>query len=127
MIDKSCAVIGYASGQNEQSFMQLIDNGMFNMDEAIIVDLNDGSDNNNEVLGAVLDMGMPITREDTPGNIPSEDNQIETTLWDPFQHGGVIAPEGVTYFGKAIIPLFWSNIEILCINPIDGRPVESYC
>ena len=74
MIDKSCAVIGYASGQNKQSFMQLIDNGMFNMDEAIIVDGIDGSDDNNEVLGAVLDMGTPITREDTLGDIPAEDN-----------------------------------------------------
>ncbi len=74
MIDKSCTVIGYASGQNKQSFMQLIDNGMFNMDEAIIVDGIDGSDDNNEVLGAVLDMGTPITREDTLGDIPAEDN-----------------------------------------------------
>ena len=108
MIDKSCAVIGYASGQNEQSFMQLIDNGMFNMDEAIIVDGNDGSGNDNKVLGAVSDMGMSITREDTPGDIPVEDNQIETTLWDPFQHGGVIAPEGFTYFGK---------LSFLCFGP----------
>ena len=53
MIDKRCAVIGYASGQNEQSFMQLIDNGMFNMDETIIVDGINGSDNDDEVLGSV--------------------------------------------------------------------------
>jgi hypothetical protein len=52
MINKSCAVIGYASGHNKQSFMQLIDNGMFNMDEAIIVDGIDGSDDDNEMLGA---------------------------------------------------------------------------
>ena len=32
--------------------MQLIDNGMFNMDEAIIVDGIDGSDDDNEMLGA---------------------------------------------------------------------------
>ena len=108
MIDKSGAVIGYASGQNKQSFMQLIDNGMFNMNEAIIVDGNNGLDDDNEVLGAVLDMGMPFTREDTPGDIPPEDYQIETTLWDPFQCGGVIAPEGYTYFGK---------LSILCFGP----------
>jgi hypothetical protein len=51
MIDKSCAVIGNASGQNKQSFMQLIDNGMFNMDETIIVDGFEGSDDDDEVLG----------------------------------------------------------------------------
>jgi hypothetical protein len=28
-IDKNCAVIGYASGKNESSLMQFIDNGMF--------------------------------------------------------------------------------------------------
>ena len=63
MVNKSCAVIGYASGQNKLSLMQLIDNGMFNMDETIIVDGIDGSDNDNEVLGAVSEMDMPITTE----------------------------------------------------------------
>ena len=43
MIDKNCAVIGYASGKNKHSFMQLVDNGMFAMtkidgDDALIVD-----------------------------------------------------------------------------------------
>ena len=45
MIDKNCAVIGYASGKNKHSFMQLVDNGMFAMtkidgDDALIVDGN---------------------------------------------------------------------------------------
>ena len=58
MIDKNCAVIGYASGKNEHLFMQLVDNGMFVItkidgDEALIVDGNEGSDDDNEVLGAV--------------------------------------------------------------------------
>ena len=108
MIDNSCAVIGYASGENEQSFMQLIDNGMFIMDEVIIVDGNNGSDNDNKVLGAVLNMGVLITREDTRCDIPAEDNQIEMKLWDPFLHGGVIAPEGFTYFGM---------LSFLCFGP----------
>jgi len=45
MIDKNCAVIGYASGKNKHSFMQLVDNGMFvfamteiDGDDALIVD-----------------------------------------------------------------------------------------
>ena len=107
MIDKNCAVIGYASGQNEHSFMQLVDNGMFTMDEALIDDGNDGSDDNNKVLGAVLDMGMPLTREVTPGDIAAND-QIESKRWDPFQRGGVIAREGFTYFGK---------LSFICFGP----------
>ncbi len=108
MIDKRCAVIGYASGQNEQSFMQLIDNGMFNMDETIIVDGIGGSDNDDEVLGSVSEMGMPITREDTVGGIEAEDNQIVPIEWDPFQRGTVIAPEGFTYLGK---------LSFICFGP----------
>ncbi len=100
MIDKSCTVFGYASGQNEQSFMQLIDNGMFNMDETIIVDGLEGSEDDDKVLGSVSKMGMPITREDTVGDIQVEDNQIVTKEWDPFLRGTVMAPEGFTYLGK---------------------------
>jgi hypothetical protein len=108
MIDKSCAVIGYTSEQNEQSFMQLIDNGLFNMDETIIVDGIDGSDDDDEVLGSVSEMGMPITREDTVGDIKAEDNQIVPKEWDPFQRGTVIAPEGFTYLGK---------LSFICFGP----------
>ena len=50
--------------------MQLIDNGMFKMDEAIIVDgINGSDDDKNGVLGSVSEMGMPITRQDTVGDI----------------------------------------------------------
>jgi hypothetical protein len=108
MIDKSCAVIGDASGQNEQSFMQLIDNGMFNMDETIIVNGIEGSDDNDEILGSVSKMGMPTTREDTVGDIQAEDNQIVMKEWDPFLRGAVIAPEGFTYLGK---------LSFICFGP----------
>ena len=69
MIDKNCAVIGYALGKNEHSSMQLVDNGMYAMtsnngDDAIIVDGNGGSDGDNEVLGALSEAGMPMTRDD---------------------------------------------------------------
>ena len=107
-IDKSCAVIGYASGHNEQSFMQLIDNGMFNMDEAIVVDGCEGSDDDNEVLGSVSKMGMPISREDIDGDVPAEENSIKTTECDPFLRGSVMAPEGFTYLGK---------LSFLCFGP----------
>ena len=69
MIDKNFAVIGYALGKNEHSSMQLVDNGMYAMtsnngDDAIIVDGNVGSDGDNEVLGAVSEAGMPMTKDD---------------------------------------------------------------
>ncbi len=70
MIDKNCAVIGYASGKNKQSFMQLVDNGMYVMtsnngdEDAMIIDGNDRSDDDNDVLGAVSEAGMPMTRDD---------------------------------------------------------------
>jgi len=68
-IDKNWAVIGYASGKNEHSFMQLVDNGMYAMasingDDELIVDKNDESDDDNKFLGAVSEAGMPMTRED---------------------------------------------------------------
>jgi hypothetical protein len=73
MIDKNCAVIGYASGMNEQSFMQLVDNGMYAMtsiigDDELIVDVNDGLDNDNEeIIGAVSEAGMPMMRSEEAG------------------------------------------------------------
>ena len=81
---------------------------MFNMDEAIIVNGINGSDDDNEVLGAVSEMDMPITREDVVGDVQAADNQIVSTQWDPFQRGGIIAPEGFTYFGK---------LSFLCFGP----------
>jgi hypothetical protein len=55
MINKNCAVIGFASGKNKSSFMQYIDNVMFalmiNDWDIVIVD-GHGSDDNDEVLGA---------------------------------------------------------------------------
>jgi len=56
LIDTNCAVTGYASGENEQSFMQLVDNGVFVMtindgDDVMIVDGNDRLDDGNEYIG----------------------------------------------------------------------------
>ena len=67
MIDKNCAVIGYASGKNEQSFMQLVDNGMYAMtigDDEQIVDVSDGSDDDNERIGAVAVGGDMLAKDD---------------------------------------------------------------
>ena len=120
MIDKNCAGIGYASGKNEHSFMQLVDNWMFAMtnihvdDDALIVDGDDRSDDDNEVLGAVSEVGMPVTREDdvlieVDVQVAEEQtNPNELDIWDPFQCGGVNAPEGFTYIGK---------LSFICFGP----------
>ena len=103
MIDKNCAVIGYASGKNEHSFMQLVDNGMYAMtsiigDNDLIVDVSDGSDDDNERIGAVAD-----DEECMSGDmLAKDDNDCEVVvgeqnaIWDPFQRGGVSVPEGIS-------------------------------
>ena len=119
MTDKNCAVIGYASGKNEHLFMQLVDNGMFAMakingDDTLIVDGDDGLEDNNEVLGAVSEAGMPITREDDAPIevdmlvVEEQTNPNELDSWDPFQRGGVNAPEGFAYIGK---------LSFICFGP----------
>jgi hypothetical protein len=127
-IDKNCAVIGYASGKNEHSFMQLVDNGMYAMtsiigDDEPIVDVSDGSDDDNERIGAVSDeVCMSVTRERVAGGdmLAKDDNDcdvvvveeqtrsIELDSWDPFQRGGLSAPEGFTYIGK---------LPFICFGP----------
>ena len=62
-------MIGYASGKNEHSFTQLVDNSMYvmasiNGDDALIVDKYDELDDDNKFLGVVSEAGMPMTRED---------------------------------------------------------------
>ena len=125
MIDKNCTVIGYASGMNEQSFMQLVDNDMYAMtsiigDDELIVDGNNGSDDNNEILGAVSEAGMPMTRReeadvmlakddnDCNDDVEEQTSPIKLDSWDPFKCGGFIAPEGFTYIGK---------LSFICFGP----------
>ena len=112
MIDKNCAVIGYASGKNEQSFMQLVDNGMYAMtigDDEQIVDVSDGSDDDNERIGAVAVGGDMLAKDDDCDVVADEPTiSIELDSWDPFQRGGNAAPEGYTYIGK---------ISFICFGP----------
>jgi hypothetical protein len=105
MIDKNCAVVGYASGKNEHSFMQLVDNGMYAMttsigDDELIVDVSDGSHDDNERIGGVIDCDVVVVEEQT--------RSIELDSWDPFQRGGASAPEGFTYIGK---------LSFICFGP----------
>jgi len=59
--------------------------------------------------------------------VEEQTSPIELDSWDPFQRGGVIAPEGFTYIGKLSFICFGPTSKILCINPSDGRAVEPYC
>ncbi len=69
-IDKNCAVIAHASGKNESSLMQFVNNGMFALSmnecgDTTMINNEIGSDeDNNEVLGATSAEGMPLTRDD---------------------------------------------------------------
>jgi hypothetical protein len=111
MIDKNCAVIGYASGKNEQSLMQLVDNGMYAMtigDDEQIVDVSDGSDDDNERIGAVAGGDM-LAKDDDCDVVADEPTiSIELDSWDPFQRGNNAALEGYTYIGK---------LSFICFGP----------
>jgi hypothetical protein len=110
LIDKNCAVVGYASGKNKSLFMQHINNGMFALmakDGNTLLIEGDASDDDDKILGSTSEEGMPIMRDDAligcmrvPAakgslNETSFDDVVvvdSTTLntWDPF--GGIAAP-----------------------------------
>jgi hypothetical protein len=104
---QKCTVISYASGKNKHSFMQLVDNGMYAMTinegvDTVIVEGNNGSNDDNEVLGAVSEEGLPLqAEEDTDfDDVDMQTDPIKLDSWDPFGHGGVPSSEGFTYIGK---------------------------
>jgi hypothetical protein len=146
IIDKNCAVIQYASGKNESSFMQYIDNGMFALSlregEAVIVDGSLGLDNDNEVLGVTTAEGMPLTRDDfdvveeSINALDVEENlnddnmndvDIDVERRDMF-FGGVIAPEGYVYIGKLAFICFGPTLKYfagtLAMGGQSNRSVE---
>jgi hypothetical protein len=54
LIDKNCAVVGYALGKNKSLFMQHIDNGMFALmakDGNTLLVEGDASDDDDKILG----------------------------------------------------------------------------
>ena len=123
IIEKNCAVTGYASGKNETTFLQYIDNGMFlltkkDVDMLVV----DESDDNDEVLVAKTKEGMPIMRDDVliaGGGTPKTkeslifgtdfedvvvDNPVGLDSWNPFKL--IAAPEGYSYIGKLFFICF---------------------
>ncbi len=110
MIDKSCAIIQYASGWTEASFHQYINNGMYEMSKSeenrgenaelmqtsacaslagSLADVDNGSDFNKREKNEVIDLA-DICLED----------------WNPFN--GITAPAGYAYCGK---------LAFMCLGP----------
>jgi hypothetical protein len=125
IIYKNCVVVGYASGKNKSFFMQHINNGMFALMtiEGGTLLVEDVSDDNNEILGATSEEGMPMIHDnvlidnirvpaaDALSNDISFDDEVvvdSTALntWDPF--GGIAVPRGYTYIGK---------LAFICFGP----------
>jgi hypothetical protein len=84
-------VVGYASGKNKSSFLQHIDDGMFALitKEGGSLLLEDTSDEDDEILGATSEEGMPMMRDDGYSIDSSSDNVLVVDF-DPF--GGIAAP-----------------------------------
>ena len=107
-IDKNCAVVGYALGKNEGSFLQYIDKGMYSIskiDDGNILDL-DGSDDDDEVLGAAKTAESLIAPTDIEDSILKVDNPVGLDSWNLFK--GIDAPEEYSYVGK---------ISSICFGP----------
>jgi hypothetical protein len=107
IIDKNCAVVGYASGKNKSSFLRHIDDGMFALitKEGGSLLLEDTSDDNNKILGATSEEGMPMMRDDRYSIDTSSDVVVVVDL-DPF--GGIAAPREYIYIGK---------LAFICFGP----------
>ncbi len=103
IIDKNCAVVGYASRKNESSFLQHIDDGMFALitKEGGSLLLEDTSDDNKEILGATSEEGMLVMHDDRISIDSSSDNVVVVNF-DPF--GGIAAPRGYIFIGKPQAP-----------------------
>ncbi len=126
LIDKNCAVTGYASGKNKASFLQYINNGMFALTKTDAGNMLvlDESDDDDEVLCAKTKEGMSVTREDVlipcvgttttdesiTGPTDFEDIVVDDPIgldsWNPFK--GIVAPEGYSYLGK---------LPFICFGP----------
>ncbi len=105
--DKNCAVIGYATGKNEGSFLQYINKGMYSMsktDAGDILDL-DGSDDDDEVLGAAKTAESMLARTDIEDMMKVAD-PAGLDSWDPFKE--IDAPEGYSYVSK---------LSFICFGP----------
>jgi hypothetical protein len=137
IIDNNCAVVGYASGKNESLFMQHINNGMFALmtKEGGTLLVEDASDDDNKILGATLEEGMPMMHNDVlidSIRVPaayalSNDTSFDDVVvvdsmalntWVPF--GGIAAPRGYTYIGKLAFICFGPASKFFASTPAMG-------
>ncbi len=95
IIDKNCAVIGYASEKNESSFLQHVDNGIF----ALSLD-------ERGVDTVKIDEDMEMIVDKDKDNIDNVAADIHDAARDRF--GCVIALEGYVFIGK---------LAFLCFGP----------
>ena len=128
IIDKKCAVVGYASGKNEGCFLHYIDKGMYSMsktDAGDILDL-DGSDDIDEVLGAAKTAESLLAWTEIEDMLKVDDlvNPVRLDSWKPFK--GITAPEGYSYVGKLFFicfgpasKYFASTLAIVTISLVD--------
>jgi hypothetical protein len=107
IIDKNCVVVGYASRKNKSSFLRHIDDGMFALitKEGGSLLLEDTSDEDDEILGATSEEGMPMMHDDRY-SIDSSSDDVVVVDFDPF--GGIAVPRGYTYIGK---------LAFICFGP----------
>jgi hypothetical protein len=95
----TCRVVGYASGKNEQLFLQAIDKGMYNLDK-------------NDQMGLSLDddnkLGFSADDEDN-GVISVVVKKIDVDLLMSNLKNGVIAPVGYSYTSK---------LAFICFGPV---------
>ena len=93
-IDSTCRVVGYASGKNEQSFLQAIDKGMYEMDKSDRMGLSPDDEKR---------IGFLSEDEDT------DDAGSVVVVSSEIVDSGVTGPVGYNYTGK---------LAFLCFGPV---------
>ena len=82
-IDSTCRVVGYASGKNEQLFLQVIDKGMYEMDKSDRMGLSQDDEKRLGFLSGDED-------EDDAGSLVAVNSDVDS---------GVTGPVGYSYTG----------------------------
>ncbi len=103
-IDSGLKVIGYASGQNEALFFQVIDNGMYEMERREGCGLNPDDDS---VMIHNLDEDEDESEKEVANEVVVvEETPLLDTSCNPFN--GVTTPLGYAYTGK---------LAFICFGP----------
>ena len=93
-IDSTCRVVGYASGKNEQSFLQAIDNGMHEMDKSDRMGLSPDDDKRLGCLSA---------------GDEDEDADAGSAVVEISNDDGTVTGVGYSYTGK---------LAFICFGPL---------